>query len=106
MQIERSRHIDSSEQDESDGYDYYYEYDLYRFTDGAVSLTARSYVDEPGDAHFLGIEERGCQRTLVDADLQGALFQSATSYLRADGKTSLRWLSGRGDGYEPVPDGP
>lgn len=109
MQIERSRHIDASEQDApdaSDGYDYYYEYDLYRFTDGTVSLTARSYVDEPDDAHFLAIEEQGCQRTLVDADLGTALFQSARSYLHAEGKTRLRWLSGRDDGYEPVPMAP
>lgn len=106
MQIERTRHVDASEHDESDGYDYYYEYDLYCFTEGTVSLTARSYVDEPHEAHFLGVEEHGRPRTLVDADLKTALFQSARSHLRSEGKTNLRWLSGRGDGYEPVPPGP
>lgn len=104
MQIERTRHIDASEQDASDGYDYYYEYDLYCFTDGAVSLTARSYVDEPHEAHFLSVEEQGRPRTLVDADLKRPLFELAESHLRSEGKTHLRWLSGRGDGYEPIPE--
>lgn len=105
MKIERTRHVDASEQDESGGYDYYYEYDIYLFTDGSASLAARSYVDEPHEAHFLSIEEHGHSRTLVDADLKRPLFQAAQSHLRREGKTDLRWLSGRGDGYEPVPAG-
>lgn len=105
MKIERTRHVDASEHDESEGYDYYYEYDIYLFTDCSASLAARSYVDEPHEAHFLSIEEHGHSRTLVDADLKRSLFQTAQLHLRSEGKTDLRWLSGRGDGYEPVPAG-
>lgn len=41
MHIECVRQIDSSEPDESGMYDYYYEYDIYRFTDGPLCLIAR-----------------------------------------------------------------
>lgn len=104
MQIECIRQIDCSEPDELGAYDYYYEYDVYRFTDGPISLIARSYTDEPDEAHFLSVETSGKRRTLVDADLAHQLFHLAQSYLRGEGKTQLRWLSGRGNGYEPVPD--
>ncbi|RYF09027.1 MAG: hypothetical protein EOO31_00370 [Comamonadaceae bacterium] len=103
MHIERTRHIDCSEPDATGGYDYYYEYDVYRFTDVSHCLTARSYTDEPGEAHFLSMETHGRRRTLVDADLANPLFQLAQSYLRGQGKTRMHWLSGRGNGYEPVP---
>lgn len=83
-------------------YEYHYEYDIYRFSDGVRCLTARSYVDQPGEAHFLSIELRGKSRLLVDRDLSQALFLSALEYLQAQGKTDLRWLSGRGNGYETV----
>ena len=105
MHIERVRQIDSSEPDETGMYDYYYEYDIYRFTDGPICLIARSYVDEPDEAHFLRVEANGSQRTLVDVDLTHPLFLLAQSHLSSEGKVHLHWLSGRGDGYEPVPAG-
>ncbi|RYF38476.1 MAG: hypothetical protein EOO27_50750 [Comamonadaceae bacterium] len=102
MQVERTHHIDASEPDDAGMYDYHYEYDLYRFSDGVRCFTARSYVHQPGEAHFLGIEVRGKPRLLVDADLAQPLFLSALDHLQAHGKTDLRWLSGRGNGYEAV----
>ncbi len=87
-------------------YEYYYEYDIYRFTDGPESFTARSYIDQANEAHFLRAEFNGKLRTLVDADLKHPLFLLAQSHLRNEGKLHLRWLSGKRDGYEAVPEGP
>lgn len=103
MQIERTHHIDASDPDESGSYEYYYEYDLYRFTQGDACLVARSYADEPNEAHFLRIEERDSVRPLISQDLNSPLLMAAQAYLRANGKTTLSWLSGKGNGYEQVP---
>ncbi|GAB2473843.1 hypothetical protein GCM10027082_26520 [Comamonas humi] len=103
MQIECTRHLDASEPDEDGGHDYYYEYDIYRFTDGALCLVARSYTDEPDEAHFLNLLEHGQLRLLADADLAHPLLLAARAHLLATGKTRLHWLSGRGQGYEPLP---
>ncbi len=102
MQVERTRHIDASEPDDAGLYDYHYEYDLYKFKDGAVCFSARSYVEEPENAHFLGVETDGRSRPMVDADLKHPLFLAALTHFRTHGKTSLSWLSGRGNGYELV----
>ena len=106
MHIERVRQIDSSEPDESGLFDYYYEYDIYRFTDGPICLIARSYTDEPDEAHFLRVEINGSRRALIDSDLSHPLFLEAQSHLHSEGKVQLSWLSGRGNGYESVPAGP
>jgi hypothetical protein len=103
MKIERTHHIDASEPDPAGMYDYYYEYDIYRFIDGGNSLTARSYVDESDAAHFLQIEIDGGSRLMVDKDLLHPLFLAAHAYLQAEGKLHFKWLSGRGDGYESLP---
>lgn len=52
MHIECTHHIDASEPDEDGMHEYYYEYDMYRFTDGALCLVARSYSDEPDEAQL------------------------------------------------------
>ena len=103
MDVQRTHHVDASEPDDAGMHEYHYEYDIYRFRDGELCFTARSYVDQQGEAHFLGIEVRGKSRLMVDADLTQPLFLSALDYLHAQGKTDLRWLSGRGNGYETVP---
>lgn len=105
MHIERIRQIDSSEPDESGAYDYYYEYDIYRFTDAALCFVARSYTDEPYKAHFLWVEELGVKRGLVHADLARPLCLMAQSHLLSEGKVHLSWLNSGGSGYEPVPTG-
>lgn len=103
MHVECSRHLDVSEPDAEGMYEYHYEYDIYHFTEGAISIKARSYTHEPGEAHFLAIEADGKRRLLVDADMKLPLMFAAQNHLRLAGKTDLRWLSGRGNGYEPVP---
>lgn len=86
-------------------YDYYYEYDIYRFTDGPLCLVARSYTDTPDEAHFLKIGVNGSERTITGADLAHPLSLLAQDHLRNEGKVHLKWLSGKGNGYEPVPPG-
>lgn len=103
MHVQSTHHVDATEPDEAGIHEYHYEYDIYRFSDGVLCFTARSYVDQPGEAHFLGVEVRGKSRLMVDPDLAQPLFLSALDYLQAQGKTDLRWLSGRGNGYETVP---
>lgn len=106
MHIECSRQIDSSEPDAAGMYEYYYEYDLYRFTEGPVCFVARSYVDEPDEAHFLRLELDRHPQHITDADLSHPVFLAAQAHLLNAGKAQLRWLSGRGNGYESVPPGP
>jgi hypothetical protein len=106
MHIERTRQVDASEPDETGMFEYYYEYDIYRFTDGPICLVARIYTDEPDEAHFLRIESNGSPRSLVDSDLTHPLLLAAQAHLHTEGKRHLRWLSGRGNGYELVPPGP
>lgn len=97
-----THHIDADEPDERGECHYCYEYDVYGFSEGDVTLIARAYVDSADEAHFLSVELRGKRRLLRDADLRTPLFADAAAYLRAAGKTKLSWLSGRGNGYEPV----
>lgn len=106
VRVERARHVDCSAPDASGAVDYHYEYDIYRFVQGRRCLVARSYVDTPDEAHFLSIEINGRSRLLKKADMLRPLCLFAQAQLRREGKQQLRWLSGRGNGYEPVPDGP
>lgn len=103
MQIECSHHVDASEPDADGSYDYYYEYDFYRFAEEGRRLFARSYTDSAEEAHFLSMEVGEVSRLLTDNDLVHPLFLAACAYLRREGKTQLTWLSGRGNGYEDVP---
>ena len=103
MHVERTHHVDASEPDEAGMYDYFYEYDIYRFTDGPTCVVARSYAHEPDEAHFLRVEIEGHSRPMTDADFLDPLVFAAQGHLRAIGKVRLSWLSDRGVGYELVP---
>ena len=103
MQVERTHHIDASEPDDAGMHEYHYEYDIYRFVDETACFVARSYTDQPTEAHFLGVQVDGRDRLLTDADLAHPLCLAAQDYLRGEGKIELNWLSGRGNGYEAVP---
>lgn len=103
MQVGRTHHIDASEPDEAGMHEYHYEYDIYRFVDEAACFVARSYTDQPTEAHFLGVQVDGRDRLMTDADLAHPLCLAAQDYLRGEGKVELNWLSGRGNGYEAVP---
>ena len=102
MNVETTHHVDASEPDENGMYEYRYEYDVFSFSDGRVALVARSYNDEKEEAHFLSIEMDGDSRLIARADLKLPLFASAVEHLRSTGKRRINWLSGRGNGYEPV----
>lgn len=43
---------------------------------------------------------------MTDANLRHPLLLAAAAYLAEAGKHRLRWLSGRGDGYESLPGQP
>ena len=102
MDVATTHHVDSSEPDQNGRYAFRYEYDLYRFSEGELSLVARSYKHEMDETHFLRLEQSGKQRLLKDADLGLPLFAASVRYLRSIGKQKLQWLSGRGNGYEAV----
>ncbi|MEO8670679.1 MAG: hypothetical protein ABI411_05140 [Tahibacter sp.] len=106
MRVERTRQIDTSDPDENGLYEYTYEYDIYRFTDGTVSFVARSYTESPEDANFLHIEVDGKRRLLIDSDLKHPLLIAANAYLVRDGKSRLSWLRGVGGSEELLASGP
>ena len=97
--------VDSMASTEKGLYEYYYEYELYRFSDGARSLVARSYTDESDEAHFLRIETSGGVESLTEESFELALVQTALRHLRSIGKRKLHWLNveSKGDAYVGVP---
>ena len=102
MNVQVTHHVDAGEQDANGMYDYFYEYDIYEFSDGRESLIARSYTDTPLQAHFLRIANNGKGRRLCRKDLAGKLFHDAIAYLRQKGKAELYWLSNGPVTYEPI----
>lgn len=44
MEVKTTHHIDAGDKDSQGWYQYYYEYDVFCFTDGEIALTVRSYV--------------------------------------------------------------
>jgi hypothetical protein len=100
MHVERVHHIDCSEPDEAGMHEYYYEYDMYYFTDGPLSLSVRCYTDEPDEGSFVGIGVDGETRALELADLSRPIFLAAMSHLKTEGKVLFSWFSGIG--YEPI----
>jgi hypothetical protein len=103
MQVQTSHLVDASPQGADGLYDYHYEYDIIVFSNGGVSLVARSYTDAPHEAHFLRVECDSERRPLVEEDLKNALATEAVAYLRVQGKSEIKWLSGRDNGYEILP---
>jgi hypothetical protein len=99
VQVEKTHHIDCSEPDADGRYEWYYEYDLFRFAVGDVSLLARSYIGTPCEAHFLRIERGGKPIQLSAEDLGSPLATAAIRHLHECGKRQIKWLSSAG--YEP-----
>lgn len=102
MQVEYSHHIDASEADAEGFYEYYYEYDIYRFTLGDLSLVVRSYSDTCEQASVLRLEEAGKSRPLQSKDLKRPLVQQAREHLQSLGKQELRWFNPRHARYDPL----
>ncbi|ELP98736.1 hypothetical protein A979_15868 [Pseudomonas syringae BRIP34876] len=98
--MERYHRIDASEQDKDGFYDYYYEYDMYYFTEGTLSLVARCYTDDADRADFMGIEFDGYDRALEPDDRSLPLVSAALAQLKTDGKTKFFTFTGKG--YEPI----
>lgn len=98
--MERYHYIDEGTQDKDGFYDYYYEYDVYYFKDGDLSLIARCYADEPDEANFMGIEFDGYDRALEPDDRTLPLVCAALTQLKSDGKT--KFFTFAGTGYEPI----
>ncbi|NIF78143.1 hypothetical protein F3J20_12205 [Paraburkholderia sp. Cy-641] len=101
MQVISARHIDSSDSDENEMYDYYYEYDIYEFIDENVHYIARAYVDEPFNAHFLKMKSEGedLWRIIEEQDMNNPLFRNAVAFLKEKGKTNIQYLSSGPRGY-------
>lgn len=102
VQVECSHHIDASEADAEGFYEYYYEYDIYRFTLGGLSLVVRSYSDTCEQASVLRLEEAGKSRPLQPKDLKNPLLQQAREHLQNLGKQELRWFNPRHARYDPL----
>jgi hypothetical protein len=102
LEVIITHHVDASEKNAQDFYDFYYEYDLFYFIEHDVTLIARSYKSEANNAHFLRLESAGRHQAIGADDLTSALFIEAANYLRKAGKQNLEWLSGRVGGYESV----
>jgi hypothetical protein len=85
-------------------YEFYYDYDVYRFEEGNTAVTARSYRDEPRVASFSGLEIAGSDRPLQRADFHLPLVRAAVQHLRAMGKQELTWFGSSETGtYSPIP---
>lgn len=102
MRVECSHHIDASEPDAEGFYEYYYEYDIYRFRLGNLSLVVRSYSDTSAQANVLRLEEAGKSRPLQPKDLKNPLVQQAREHLQSLGKQELRWFNPRHARYDPL----
>jgi len=98
MRIEHEHVVDASEPDASGTYDYYYEYDLWRFVAGDLAVVARSYVDNANEVSFIRKERGGKKESLHVDDLRGQLIREACVYLAGQGKSEFCWLdSERGE---------
>lgn len=106
MRVNIDHHVDASDIDADGFHDWYYEYDVYRFSRGGRSFVVRAYTDEPGKAAFLSFELKifgfRRHRLLNAADLRSSLFRAAVAHLRGLGMTSFDQLTD--DGYVPVED--
>jgi hypothetical protein len=104
LRVLRTHHIDSAEPNLDGTFDWRYEYDLYDFRLGDLTLRARAYVDEPGQAHFLGLEDSGRRRLLTPEDLEGRLVTAAARHMQGLGYDRLTYLGGPSPrGYSPLP---
>lgn len=106
MNVRISHHVDESEKDANGECEWRYEYDLLHFSDDRKTYVARSYSDDPLNAHFLRKEStskvEGSSAMLSQDDLRDPLFVAAVAYLRTQGKTELRWLSKGTPAYQTV----
>jgi hypothetical protein len=101
MKVECTHRVDASERDTDGEYDWYYEYDIYRFTEGDRTLIARSYTDTSSEAHFLHFEVQSRPVRLTTQDTKDPLLLEAATFLKSLGKKRLEFLGP--EGYAPLP---
>ena len=99
--------VDKSGPDSDGYYWFYYDYRVFAFTSGSVTLYGRSYRDAPEEASILSIEDRdgGGRRLLKEQELRDFLPRAAIWYFRQAGATGVTWLDPANEieGYTPVP---
>lgn len=95
--INISHHVDASAPNAQGMYDWYYEYDVFEFTDQqhASALTVRSYSNTPFEASFIDLNNRQHEIIALDDTLK-PLFQFAIQFLKKSGKTKINYLSAHG----------
>lgn len=104
MTMAMSHHIDASEPDVDGFYEYYYEYDVFEFTDGVMTLLVRSYSDEPEMAALMGWNKGKKSYRLTKRDLLHPLILEAAAFLRTTGKSKIDWLDRNSRAYVSLID--
>ena len=101
MKIEQTHQIDAGESDVNGKYDWYYEYDVYRFIEGDRTWVARSYKNTGEEVQFLRLEVGTKSVGITAEKLSDPLFQQALLHLRSIGKLRIEHLGP--EGYAPFP---
>ena len=99
MKVTKEHQIDAGEKDAEGYYDYFYEYDIYTFTENGKKLIARKYTDDE-TAHFLRIKSGGKERMLMKEDLETSFISKAIQHLRNEGIEEVEYLAN--SGYERI----
>ena len=82
MKYHKQDVTDASEKAEDGSYEYYYEYTLYSFEDGGVTLIARSYKDTYDEVCFLKKIVSGSDVLLTKEDESSECVQKAIETLK------------------------
>ncbi len=84
MKYNKQEVIDASEKAEDGSYEYYYDYTLYSFEDGDMTLVARSYKDTYDEVCFLKKTVSGSDVLLTKEDESSEFVQMAIDILKHD----------------------
>jgi hypothetical protein len=104
LHVEQAYYEDIGPQGPSGSPMFAYRYYLLRFSYGdGETLVARSYLDNPSEAHFLRLETTDPRRAIDVTDFRRPLFIEAIEYLRRQGKQEITWLSRDAQAYVPIP---
>lgn len=96
MDVNITQKVDKGEREANGKYDFYYEFEVFEFSESDLCYVARSYKDESSEAHFLRKKISGKVGQIKSNDLKAPLFLEATKYLRQKGKTTLKYLGDKG----------
>ncbi len=82
MEISKEHIIDCGDKSEDGSYDFYYEFDLYKFKFKSIVFLAKSYKDESELVSFFGVDIEGKREMIVKEQLKSDMFVQAVEYLR------------------------